>query len=327
MSINRLLSKSPISSLEWQSPMLATLTYKYFSHPEWIFECKFDGERCLAYCDLNRIITLYSRSKQVLNEVYPELVIALKQSSYKSFIIDGEIVALNKKGISSFTKLQKRIGLNRANKIDIAEVPVYFYIFDIQYFDNHDLRNLPLLERKEILKTVIKFNDKILWTDYFKEKGIRLYDEARQKGWEGIIAKKANSIYQNKRSKDWLKFKCGNGQEFIIIGYTAPQGSRVGFGALLLGYYKDTKLHYAGKVGTGFDRIKLLDLKQKFIPFEIQGSKLEEIIKGKDVRWLEPKLVCEVEFSEWTKEGKLRHPRYRGLRIDKDAKDIVREDG
>jgi len=323
--INNLLLKTSICSLEWQPPMLATLTYDYFSHPEWIFECKFDGGRCLAYCDVNGIVTLYSRNKQILNEVYPELIISLKQSSYKSFIIDGEIVALNKKGISSFEKLQKRISLSKATEIDIAKVPIYFYVFDIQYFDDHDLRNLSLLERKEILKTVIKFNDKIFWTDYIKENGVNFYEYAKQIGWEGIIAKRAASIYQNKRSKDWLKFKCSNSQEFIIIGYTDPHGSRTGFGALLLGYYEDNKLCYAGKVGTGFDKVKLLDLKQKFIPFEIQELELKESIKKRDVHWLEPRLVCEIGFSEWTKDGKLRHPKYLGLRIDKEAKNIVKE--
>lgn len=317
-------SNYPIGSLEWQPPMLATLSHEYFSHPEWIFECKFDGQRCLAYCDLNGKISLYSRNKKILNDVYPELVIALKQSSHKTFILDGEIITLDHKGVSSFTRLQKRISLTKATESGIKEAPVYFYIFDIQYFDGCDLRQLPLIERKVILRKVIHFNEKILLTDYIKEQGAKFYEDAKKKGWEGIMAKRANSIYTNKRSVDWLKFKCSNGQEFIILGYTEPKGSRVGFGALLIGYYKGDKLCYAGKVGTGFDRALLLDLKQQFISLESSSLPGKQDAKGR-VHWLEPKLVCEVRFSEWTKNGKLRHPRYVGLRIDKDAKDIVRE--
>ena len=165
--------------------MLATLTYAYFSHPDWIFECKFDGERCLAYSDEKGVITLYSRNKKVLNNTYPELVEITSKPKYKSFIVDGEIVAIDKNGISNFSKLQKRIQLTYATKDVITSTPVYFYVFDIQYFDGHDVRMLPLFERKEFLKEVICFNSKVIWTEYHKEHGLEFYASAKQ--WMQVV--------------------------------------------------------------------------------------------------------------------------------------------
>lgn len=311
--------------LEWQPPMLATLTYNYFSDTNWLYECKMDGERCLAYSDDKGSITLYSRNKQVLNNIYPELVKALKNSNSKSFIIDGEIVTFDKRGITNFSKLQSRLQLKNPTADEIRNTPVYYCVFDLIYLEGYDLKEVPLIERKVLLENNIAFNKLILFTKHYMRYGLKYHEYVCKKGLEGLIAKNAYSTYQNKRSKDWLKFKCSNQQEFVIIGYTEPKRTRVGLGALLLGYYDQGHLLYAGKVGTGFDRKLLNFLKSKLSPIEIENPPTKEYIKEGATHWVQPIFVCEVGFTEWTLDHKLRHPRYLGLRTDKDAKEVVRE--
>ena len=306
-------------------PMLAQLTNDRFSDKNWIFERKLDGERCLIFKKGKNII-LKSRNDKLLNESYPEIVDAAKKLSIADCIIDGEIVAFKNKE-TSFSLLQKRFGVDYAAKKSPSKTLIYYYAFDVMYYDGYLVTHLPLLTRKVILKTVIPHKDSIIrYVDHKDEKGELYFKQACNDTWEGLIAKQKESLYVSKRFSNWLKFKCSNEQEFVIGGYTEPGGSRVNFGALLLGYYKNGKLHYAGKVGTGFNETTLKQLGQKLKKHEIKTNPFthyDETIKN--IHWVKPILVCEVKFSEWTKTNKLRHPSYLGVRLDKSAKEVVQE--
>ncbi len=305
--------------------MLATLTHDYFNDESWIYERKLDGERALIFSK-NKDISIMSRNEKTLNFRYPEIINFFKKTDL-NFVLDGEIVAFDKK-LTSFEKLQERIHVSTREEAKKSKVKIYYYIFDIIFFNGFDLSKLNLISRKQILKKSLKFKDPIRYLNYRRKNGLKYYKEACKKGWEGIIAKYSKSNYVHSRSKKWLKFKCVKQQEFIIIGYTDPKGSRVGFGALLLGYYKNGKLRYAGEVGTGFDDESLKFLKNKFNKIKIDSTPLDKSVDigTEEVHWLEPRLVCEVGFTEWTKHNKLRHPRYKGLREDKNPKDVVKEE-
>jgi DNA ligase D-like protein (predicted ligase) len=315
-----LIQKSPFP--DWYNPMLATLTQERFSDPDWIYECKFDGERALTYYNRGKI-NVFSRNKHNLNKTYPDLVQAFHGISLDSFIIDGEIVAFQN-GITNFSALQQRMGMREIAMEIALKSPVYYYIFDILFLNGHDLRELTLKSRKNILKKIISYKDPLRFTEWVSENGIKFYKEACKKNWEGIIAKNGDSAYQGRRSTSWLKFKCHKSQELVIIGYTEPKGHRPGFGALLVGYYQKNKLFYAGKVGTGFTEKTLASLKEKMDKYKISTSPIEEDIRG-HITWLKPMLVGEFDFTEWTTAGKLRHPRFKGLRDDKKAQEVVRE--
>ncbi|MCP9198864.1 non-homologous end-joining DNA ligase [Gramella sp. GC03-9] len=308
----------------WMSPMLAKLTHDVFSDANWIFERKLDGERCLVFKKNGRV-ELMSRNQKELNNTYPELVKALESQKADNFIADAEIVAFDG-NVTSFRKLQKRMHLKDSAEIASSKVKVYIYVFDLMYHDGFELDELKLTERKKMLRDLLDFEDPIRYTPHRNENGKEYYQEACKKHWEGLIAKKANSNYAHSRSSNWLKFKCENQQEFVIVGYTKPQGERKGFGAILIGFYKDDQLKYAGKVGTGYTDQMLEDLHAQFQEIEVEepavsGSKLP----SKDVYWLKPKMVAEVAFTEWTSTDKLRHPRYLGLRRDKKPKEVVKE--
>ncbi len=304
----------------WIEPMLAKLTHNYFSDEEWIFERKLDGERCLGF-KKNNNIRLLSRNKKELNSKYPELVQALEKQT-PDFIIDGEIVAFEN-NLTSFSKLQNRMHKKEKESEQIA---VYFYVFDLIFFMGSNISKLPLKSRKKIIKNKFDFeSENIRYLQHHKTHGLEYHKEACKKGWEGIIAKDGNAEYVHSRSSKWLKFKCENRQEFIICGYTDPQGERKAFGALLLGYYEKGNLKYAGKAGTGFDDETLDFLYNRMQAIEQDKSPFNTDIKEKNVHWLPPKLVAEIQFTEWTNEGKLRHPSYQGLRDDKPARQVVRE--
>lgn len=307
----------------WMEPMLATLASPQSMTGDWIFEKKFDGERCLVFHDRHRV-RLLSRNRKVLNDTYPELVEALEAITEGQFIADGEIVAL-KGEIPSFSLLQERMQIHDREKAEKSRVPVFLYLFDLMYLDGFDLSSLDLRTRKILLNALIPFRDPVRYTEH-QEDGLAYYREACTRGLEGIIAKRASGRYLHRRSSDWLKFKCLNQQEFVIGGYTDPGGSRPGFGALLLGYYKDGRLLYAGRVGTGFDdrtlreiSARLVSQKQRTSPFADKSG------AEKGEHFVTPDLVCEVVFTEWTPDGKLRHPRYLGLRVDKPASEVTRE--
>jgi hypothetical protein len=207
-------------------------------------------------------------------------------------------------------------------------VPVYYYVFDVMYAGGRDTRSLPQRERKELLASELRFGDPLRYTEHRDRDGERLSEQACRDGWEGLIAKRADAFYRGGRSRDWLKFKCENAQEFVIGGYTDPQRSRVGFGALLLGYYdSDGDLVYAGKVGTGFDNRLLRSLHDRLAGLERHDSPFRRgrLPGRRGLHWVEPQLVGQVGFAEWTDDGQLRHPRFQGLRDDKRPADVVRE--
>lgn len=309
----------------WVDPMLAKLTHDYFDDPDWIYERKFDGERCITYIH-NGEVRLKSRNEKKLNAQYPELADAFGNMNLQNMIIDGEIVAF-KEDVTSFKRLQKRMHVSDVTDKLIKEVPVYYYLFDIIYFDGYDLSKLPLRDRKRILKECIDYEDPIRFTIHRDEKGLEFHNEACKKGWEGLIAKDADSQYKHKRSSKWLKFKCIHQQEFVIGGYTEPSGERIGFGALLIGYYDGDDLVYAGKVGTGYDDDMLRMLSDRMSDIERKTSPFDRGEVGdKSAHFIQPKLVGEVGFTEWTKDNKLRHPRFLGLREDKKPENVRRED-
>ena len=304
--------------------MLAKLTHDHFSDPGWIYERKLDGERALAFRD-GREVKLMSRNRKRINTSYPELVDALSAQPEKRFIIDGEIVAFDG-NVTSFERLQQRMQIKDPDEARRTGVAVCYYVFDIVHLDGYDLSNVPLRRRKGILKKALEFKDPLRFTPHRNEQGLKYFEEACRKGWEGLIAKDAESPYVHSRSRKWLKFKCVNRQEFVIGGYTDPEGSRIGFGALLLGYYDKDDLKFAGKVGTGFDDELLQSLSDRLESLERKNSPFSDAdISTRGVHWVTPKLVGEVGFTEWTTDGKLRHPRFIGLRRDKNAKDVVRE--
>lgn len=207
-----------------------------------------------------------------------------------------------------------------------AQIPVWFYAFDLLYLDGRDTRQLPLRERKRLLATALDFKDPLRFTEYRETEGEAYFSEACYKGWEGIIAKNADSEYFSTRSRDWLKFKCLNQQEFVIGGYTDPQGERVGFGALLVDYYEAGKLMYAGKVGTGYDTNTLHRLSGQLKKLETSNCPFDsDALPSRRVHWVKPYLVAQIAFGEWTSAGKLRQPRFLGLRSDKAPKEVVRE--
>ncbi|BBZ12768.1 non-homologous end-joining DNA ligase [Mycobacterium branderi] len=309
---------------DWRAPMLATLTQRRFSDPRWIFEPKLDGERCLAYRD-GRRVRLMSRNRQVLNATYPELVDALRAQAAPRFVVDGEIVAFKGRH-TSFARLQGRLGITDPDRALGSGIPVFYYLFDVLHLDGKATTALPLIWRKQLLYNAFEFHDPLRHTTYRVKDGEDAYREACERGDEGVIAKRADSPYEGRRSPNWLKFKCVHDQEFIIGGYTAPKGSRVGLGALLVGYYEGTDLVYAGKVGTGFDTVTLRSLHERLSAIERDASPFTRgTVRSADIHWVQPKLVAQVGFTEWTRDSKLRHPRYTGLRTDKDPRQVVRE--
>jgi DNA ligase D-like protein (predicted ligase) len=309
----------------WLEPELATLTRDRFSDPAWIFERKLDGERCLAFADGGGA-RLMTRNQHQITGTFPEVADALAGQRRDDFVVDGEIVAFDGDK-TSFARLQHRLGVIRPAEDLLAGVPAYYYLFDVLYAGGRDTRPLPLRERKQILRGLLSFDDPLRFTEHRDTEGEAYYREACGQGWEGVIAKRADAPYRAGRSKDWLKFKCESGQEFVIGGFTDPQGSRTGFGALLLGYYDPGgRLVYAGKVGTGFDNQTLRSLHDRLAAIERPRPAFDlGTLPRPGVHWVEPRLVGQVGFSEWTAAGELRHPRFQGLRDDKDPREVVRE--
>jgi bifunctional non-homologous end joining protein LigD len=293
--------------------MKAVLTEERFSDPEWIFERKLDGIRCIAIRS-GADVLLLSRNDLSLNGRYPEIAAALAAERADRFAIDGEVVAFDGSQ-TSFARLADR------------GVAVYLYAFDVVWLEGQDVRELPLRARKRLLRAALGFDGPVRLTAYRNEAGEELFAEACRKGWEGVIAKRADSPYRATRSRDWLKFKCEKGQELVIGGFTAPRGSRTELGALLLGYHDGAALRYAGKVGTGFDRATLRDLGARLRALRRDEPPFADPaeIRERGVTWVEPELVAQVAFTEWTRAGRLRHPRFLGLRGDKSAREVVRE--
>ncbi len=300
----------------WTGPMLARLTHEAFSDASWIYERKLDGERCLAFCHDGQV-TLLSRNRKKLNDTYPEIVEALAEKVSTDMILDGEIVAFAGR-TTSFERLQQRMKIKDPEQVRQSNVAVYYYVFDVLHYGRYDTAKVRLRQRKQLLKATLPFDDPLRFTTHTNTDGLRLFKDACRKDWEGLIAKDARSTYAHSRSSSWLKFKCAHQQEFVIGGFTDPQGERVGFGALLIGYYDHDDLKYAGKVGTGYDEQALRDLHRKLARIETSRPAFaDRKLPRKDIHWVKPRLVGEFAYTELTRENRLRHPRFMGLRRDK----------
>lgn len=317
------VSLSQESFPDWLDPMLATLVDEPFSDADWIYERKLDGERCLAYVG-SEGVRLMSRNQKEITSTYPEVAEALEDSGEKACVFDGEIVAFHG-DTTSFQRLQRRMQIQTAEEARESNVAVYLYLFDLLHVDGYGTRDLPLRSRKEMLRRSLRFDDPVRFTSHRNEEGEHFYEEACAAGWEGLIAKDATSSYKGTRSRDWFKFKCVGQQEFVVAGFTDPEGSRTGFGALLIGYQDEGDLVYAGKVGTGYDRETLENLGSKLEGMEVDEVPFAAGDPPDDAHWVEPEVVVEIGFTEWTDDGRLRHPRFLGLRRDKTAEDVVRE--
>jgi DNA ligase D-like protein (predicted ligase) len=323
-AFNRDKAKS-VAFPQFKQPMLATLTDDYFDDPEWIYERKLDGIRCLLLKDGTNI-RLMSRNNKDLSATFPEVTELVPSLCSEDLVADGEIVAFSN-NITSFSSLQARLPI-RDDKSEAAQTPrVYLYLFDLPYFGGLSLENLPLTARKKALKENLSWADPFRYTPHRRESGKKYLAEACNKGWEGVIAKHGGSTYIHGRSRQWLKFKCASQQELVIGGFTEPEGERIGFGALLVGYYQNGKLRYAGKVGTGFNDTFLKTWRKKFDKIASSSSPFENYTDRKNNRnhWIHPKYVGEFRFTEWTKGNKLRHPSFLGLRFDKVAKEVRKE--
>jgi bifunctional non-homologous end joining protein LigD len=293
--------------------MLATLVDAPFTRANWIFEEKYDGVRILAYKEGSRV-TLISRNAIDRTENYPQIARAVLALKPETLLLDGEVVVFDADGVSRFQMLQQGKGK-----------PEYA-IFDCLYRDGKDLRRESLASRRGSLESLTRLGPNLRISAKLDPDGLKAFRMASRRGLEGIVAKNLQSVYQSRRSHEWLKVKVHHEQEFVIGGFTKPKGTRTDFGALLLGVYDGKGLRYAGKVGTGFDDEALKNLHRRFQGLIHPKSPFEELPKESDVTFLKPELVAQISFTEWTKDGKLRHPVYLGLRDDKKAKEVRRED-
>lgn len=313
----------------WQEPMLASPSDSPFDRPNWIYEQKLDGQRCLIFRKGDQV-QLVSRNKLLITAQYPELTAALAKLGKGSFVADGEIVAFQD-GRTSFEQMQRRMHVQKPSKDLIEEVKVFLYLFDVVFLEGYDTRGLATIDRKQVVKNMVDYQDPIRYMEHQVGNGIKLLNKACKDGLEGIIAKEASAPYQHRRSKSWLKFKCVRAQELVIGGYTEGKSGMRGFGSLLVGYYKpgDERLQFAGGVGTGFSDELLRDIGKQLKEITIDENPFapDDVLPDKDVHWVDPKLVAHVGYGEWTSANKIRHPRFLGMRTDKDPRDVVREGG
>lgn len=314
----------------WIDPMKAVLTDERFSHEDWIFERKLDGIRLLMFRD-GDTVRLLTRNRKRRNDTFPEVVDALLDQAADDIVLDCEIVAFDG-DVTSFSRLQGRSQLHDPRRARASGITIHAYVFDVLHLDGRDLRGVPLRDRKRVLRAALEWDDPLRFTPHRTTDGEDFWREACERGWEGLIAKRASSRYRSSRSRDWLKLKCVAEQEFVVGGFTDPKGGRVGFGALLVGYWQgagdDRTLRYAGSVGTGYDDATLRRLRGLLDSRERDTAPFggEDVPDADDVHWVTPDLVAQVGFSEWTHLDRLRHPRFLGLRDDKDAAEVVREE-
>jgi bifunctional non-homologous end joining protein LigD len=304
--------------------MLATLSDRREFGDDWLLERKFDGERCIAR-KVGGDVKLESRAGKDLTTTYPEVRTAVAAQQSRDLLLDGEVVAYDGDQ-TSFTRLQQRLGVRRPTPGQVAKYPVVYCVFDLLELDGQDLTHLPFVERRGRLTRTITSSSALQHTEAWRDDSQRRFAAACRSGWEGLIAKRADAPYVAGRSKDWLKLKCVWEQEFVIGGYTDPGGSRTDFGALLVGYFEHGSLRYAGKVGTGYTTATLHDLGIRLRKLETAEPVFVDarpIPRG--VHWTRPKLVAQIGFAEWTSDGRLRQPRFLGLRDDKSPAEVVRE--
>jgi bifunctional non-homologous end joining protein LigD len=303
-------------------PQLATLVDAPPPDPgEWIYEIKFDGYRILSRIDGEKI-QLFTRNGNDWSHKLPHLVKAIGKMGFKCGWLDGEVMVLNDNGIPDFQALQNAFDSSRTQNI-------IYYVFDVPFYDGHDLRSVPLLERREFLRQLFaaRSSETIRFSATFDVPASEIIVSACRMGLEGVIGKRKDSTYVSRRSPNWIKLKCSQRQEFVIGGFTDPQGTRIGIGSLLLGYYdEEQKLRYAGNVGTGFSVKTLRDLKAQLDKIAATANPFYKATGiGRKVHWVRPELVGEVSFGEWTREGHIRHSVFHGLRSDKKADAIIRE--
>ena len=307
------------------SPMLAVIGTTLPEGPEWVYEVKWDGVRSLCFVEKDKV-RLISRTGKAMERQYPELAALAQALNAASAIVDGEIVAFDEQGRPSFAKLQPRIGANPKAVPQLARMqPVTLFAFDLLYLDGYDLRGCTLEDRKRLLASALRPSPVVRYSEHFVGKGQQLLDSARQTGLEGVVAKKGTSKYESRRSDCWVKLKVVSQQDFVICGFT--KGARE-FGALVLGYYEDKRLLWAGNVGTGFDQASLKALHRTLSAMAVKRSPFAEShaeLKS-GITWVRPELVCSVKFTMWTPDLRLRAPVFLGLRPDAEARDCVRED-
>ena len=303
------------ASAAFVPPMLAKLVSGPPAGDGWIYERKLDGLRCITVKSGDRV-ELWSRSRLSFVGRFGGIAAAVGRLPADDVVLDGEIAALEGDR-TSFALLQRPGSTAK---------PILF-AFDVLHLDGDDLRDRPLLERKKLLGKVVKGTGSgvVRRVRHVEGDPVELLGEACAEGWEGLIAKRADGLYRSGRSSDWLKLKCSASQELVIGGWTEPRGARTHFGALLVGYYDDEGLRYAGKVGTGFDTATLADLHRRMVGRERPASPFVDRVRERSAHWTEPELVANFAFTEWTSDGKLRHPRYEGLRPDKDPRSVTRE--
>jgi len=290
--------------------MLATLVRKPFHEHSWTYEEKYDGYRILAYKEGKRV-KLMSRNAIDSTERFPHIADAIRKLRHVTILFDGEVAVFDRKGVSRFQLLQQG-----------PEQSVYA-VFDCLYLEGHDLRNEQLTRRREAVEDSIGSNEILMCSQILHENGLEAYKIAKRKGYEGVVAKDLASPYVEGRSRHWLKVKVHQEDEFIIVGFTEPSGSRKYFGALLLGAYRHGKLHYVGKVGTGFDEKTLASLYQKLRPLIRKRLDLIDAPRGRGISFVEPRLVAQISYQEWTADNKLRQPVFLGLRDDKKPREVT----
>jgi DNA ligase D-like protein (predicted ligase) len=315
----------PAEQPRFVPPMLATVSRdERIDRPGWIYERKLDGQRILAFCH-GADVRLRSRNDKPADAAYPEVVDALHDQVHSDCILDGEVVAFDG-STTSFAMLQNRMHQSNVDHSRRSKVRVFYYVFDIVHLDGIDVSGLPLRRRKALVRAAVDLGGPLRFSTH-RNDGQALYDTACAKGWEGIIAKRGDASYQNRRSPDWLKFKCEAGQELVVGGWTDPKGSRSELGALLVGYWSGDDFVLAGRVGTGFDEATLRSLGAELRASERPSAPFapHPALPARDVHWCDPQLVVQVAFTEWTSDGQMRHPRFVGPRRDKDPATVVRE--
>ncbi|MBZ0148360.1 MAG: non-homologous end-joining DNA ligase [Pseudorhodoplanes sp.] len=299
-------------------PMLATLIDAPFDDVAWVFETKWDGFRVIARTG-GGVALLFSRNGKRVTGDYPRIAAALGKIRQRA-VLDGELVALDKRGRSRFQLLQQA---------RLTGAGLRYYAFDLLFLNGRDLRRWPLVERKSLLKRILPKGGPIRFSRHIKKSGIRLFRAARRRGLEGVVAKREQGRYvSGRRTREWLKIKTGLRQEAVIVGFTRPRRTRKHFGALVLALRSRNAWQYAGHTGTGFDAATLKALHRRLQALTTQRGPLrEKIANEQSISWVRPKLVCEVKFTEWTDEGRMRHPVFVGLRSDKPARQVVAEHG
>jgi len=311
-------------------PMLASIGEEPFDDPNWLFEIKWDGYRVVSFIE-NGNVRMVSRNQNDLGPRYPELRELPKLVNAKTAILDGEVVVLDEQGRPSFSLMQQRTGI-RAHGRQAAtrpDLPILYYVFDLIYLDGYDLRRVALDDRKRVLRQILPAGEMVRYSDHQAGQGVALFQAAKQKGLEGILAKKCNSCYEERRSRDWLKIKITQTVDCVIGGYTDPEGARQYFGSLALGLYNDKKqLIHVGNAGTGFNQAMLKQIWKVLKEIETKKTPFTGPVDAKNVHWVKQERVAEVKFSEWTHETsegglKLRAPVFLGLREDKNPEDCT----